>query len=139
QLPRSLGALEGEGAEARHHLVAIGDPVVAAVRKVSPFTGRPEDSGAGPLGDGRRVTKVIAVGDDDCAQSAEGLEVCGVVRRKRQRIDGDVSTLAYPQDTVKVEVALLVEERPAPEVVTMQSLHRGERSRARHRLHLPRR
>ena len=54
---------------------------------------------------------------------AQRREMAAVVRAERQRIDRHVAAVADPEDAVEVDVPLLVEARPAPEIRSMQSLH----------------
>jgi hypothetical protein len=82
------------------------------------------------LGKRLAVAHVVGVGDEDNRSPAEGIEVRFIVVVHGQRVDNHVAAVAHPQHAVKIDVAVLVKDRPTEQIATMQlfhstSIHRG--------------
>jgi hypothetical protein len=122
ELAGRLRAVERDRDQARHRLVAVGEPEVARERKRVALRGRAGESRAALLRERLGRARVIRVGDDDECDAAERVQVLAIVRRERQWVDRDVAAHAHPEHRVEVEVARLVEHRPAEEIRPVQSL-----------------
>ena len=70
-----------------------------------------------------RATSVIGVRDNDKRRTAQRFEVRQIMFTYRQWVDEDIAAGSYPRHAAKVDIAALVETRPAEEIRTVQEFH----------------
>ena len=125
----NIWALKEQGLWAAHHRAVF--PSVTRASAAAVATGHtPGHHGLHGnrmcfLVDGKLEVRDAGLPDfrDHMRRATKPLQVLGVVRRERQRIDQDVAGRAQDRHRVKVQVALLVEARPPEEIVAVQGLH----------------
>ena len=106
-----------------HDLLAVGYGAVYRERKERRIGLMRHDLRAGALLERHRVPFVVAVGQDDERRAAERVQLRRVTGTHGYRIDKNIAFCAHQEETVEIELLLLVEDRPSIEIVEHNLLH----------------